>query len=248
MTGAPIRLSIVLPAYNEEERLPATIAAWVEFLDAQALTWEIVVSDDGSSDGTSRVALAAARDERRITVAVAPENQGKGGAVRLGVAAARGAVILFSDADLGVPPRFALDALRVIDNGADVAVGQRSLREYSRNERSLARVAAGAVVQVTRRLLGLTFVRDSQCGFKAFRRDIAAEIFRRATVNGFAFDIEVLFLARRLGATVVPFDVEVDYRAGSTFNVAAHLPAFVRDIVRVRLNALRGRYAVGVKP
>lgn len=247
-SSAGPRLSVVLPAYNEQERLPASLAAWVEYLAAQAYSWEIVVSDDGSSDRTVDVALEAARTEPRITVVKAPHNQGKGGAVRLGVLAARGEVILFSDADLGVPAVFTADALRTIDAGADVATGERSLRTYAQNERSVTRLLAGLAVQITRRALGVTFVRDTQCGFKAFRRQMAGEIFRRTTINSFAFDIEVLYLARRLGARIVPFAVDVDFRAGSTFNVAKHLPRFLRDIVQVRLNALKGVYKVGIKP
>lgn len=248
MTDRQPHLSVILPAYNEQDRLPATLDAWVAYLATQPYRWEIVISDDGSSDRTSSVAMVRAVSDPRIIVVKAPENQGKGAAVRRGMAAARGDVMLFSDADLAIPPQFTRDALAIIEAGADVAIGQRSLREYSRNERSLGRLLAGAAVQVTRRVLGLTFVADSQCGFKAFRRQAAGEVFRRATVNGFAFDIEVLFLARRLGGRVVPFHVDVDYRSGSTFDVAKHLPNILRDIVAIRVNALRGKYAVGVHP
>lgn len=242
------RISIVLPAYNEQTRLPATLVAWAAHLTNASYSWEIIVSDDGSSDATVEIARNVAAREPRISVVVAPHNQGKGSAVRRGILAATGETVLFADADLGVPPPFVDAAMAAIDEGADVAAGQRSLREYSRNERSITRVLAGAAVQVTRRILGLTFVRDTQCGFKAFRREMAHRIFEQTTINGFAFDIEVLFLARRLGARITPFPVQVDYREGSTFNVAAHLPAFLRDIVRVRLNALRGVYRIGINP
>jgi dolichyl-phosphate beta-glucosyltransferase len=248
MTHRQPYLSIVLPAYNEQDRLPATLDAWMAYLSEQHYIWEIVISDDGSSDRTSSVAMVRAVSDPRIIVVKAPENQGKGAAVRRGIVAARGEVVLFSDADLAVPPHFTADALAVVEAGADLAVGQRSLREYARTERSIGRLLAGAAVQVGRRVLGLTFVADSQCGFKALRREAALDIVRRATVNGFAFDIELLFLARRIGATVVPFPVDVDFRSGSTFDVAKHLPSLLRDIVRIRLNALRGRYAVGINP
>lgn len=241
-------LSLILPAYNEQDRLPATLDAWVSYLSEQRYTWEIVVSDDGSSDRTSSVALIRAVSDPRIIVVKGPENQGKGAAVRRGMEAARGDVMLSSDADLAVPPHFTSDALTIIEAGADIAIGQRSLREYARTERSLGRLLAGTAVQLTRRVLGLTFVADSQCGFKAFRRQAASDVFRQATVNGFAFDIELLFLARRMGAKVVPFHVDVDYRSGSTFDVAKHLPNILRDIVMIRVNALRGTYAVGVHP
>lgn len=244
----PPRLTVVLPAYNEQHRLPETLAGWTDYLRGQPYGWEIVVADDGSRDQTSAVALEFAGREPRVTVVTLPRNLGKGGAVREGMLAARGEVILMADADLGVPASFAADALRTIDAGADVATGERSLRSYAEEERSITRLAAGLAVQITRRVLGLTFVRDSQCGFKAFRRETAGEIFRRTHIDSFAFDIEVLFLARRLGASVVPFPVTISFKDGSTFDIAKHLPRFLRDIVQVRINALKGVYDVGIKP
>jgi dolichyl-phosphate beta-glucosyltransferase len=242
MTEIRPRLSVVLPAYNEEARLPATLAAWHTFLAAQAYTWEIVVADDGSRDGTAAAAETFAASHPGVRVLRLTPNRGKGGAVRQGVLAADGDVVLFADADLGVPAEFATAALATLDAGADVATGERSLRTYASEERSIVRLLAGAAVQISRRALGLTFVRDSQCGFKAFRREVAGAIFRRATIDSFAFDIEVLYLSRRLGAHVQPFPVEVSFQAGSTFDVRKHLPRFLKDIVRVRINALRGVY------
>jgi dolichyl-phosphate beta-glucosyltransferase len=239
--GGP-RLSVVVPAYNEEARLPQTLAAWHSYLIGQRYTWEVVVADDGSRDGTAAAAEAFAATHPGFRVVRLPRNRGKGGAVRTGVGAAAGDVVLFCDADLGVPAEFTEAALRTIDGGADVATGERSLRRYASEERSIVRLLAGLAVQISRRLLGLTSVRDSQCGFKAFRRDAAGEIFRRAVIDSFAFDIEILYLARRLGYDVRPFPVEMSFQAGSTFDVGKHLPRFLKDILRVRMNALRGVY------
>jgi dolichyl-phosphate beta-glucosyltransferase len=236
------RLSVVLPAYNEQERLLDTLAGWQEYLSAQEYSWEIVVSDDGSRDGTVAVAEAFAASNPAVRVLRAERNRGKGGAVRAGVLAAEGDVILFADADLGIPARFTAAALQTLSAGADVATGERSLRAYAQEERSIVRLLAGAAVQVSRRLLGLTFIRDSQCGFKAFRRDAARAIFTKTVIDSFAFDIEVLYLARRLRKRVQPFPVEVSFQAGSTFDVKKHLPRFLKDIVRIRGNALRGAY------
>jgi dolichyl-phosphate beta-glucosyltransferase len=240
--GAAPHLSVVVPAYNEETRLPGTLAAWASYLGRQTYSWEIVVADDGSRDRTADAADAFASSHPGVRVVRLPANRGKGGAVREGVNAARGQVILFADADLGIPAAFTAAALAVIEGGADVATGERSLRRYASEERSATRLLAGLAVQVSRRALGLTFVRDSQCGFKAFRRAAADEIFRRATIDSFAFDIELLYLARRLGYRVRPFAVEMAFRAGSTFDVRKHLPRFLADIARMRLNALRGHY------
>lgn len=236
------RLSVVLPAYNEQDRLPATLAAWSSYLSGQDYTWEIVVADDGSRDSTADVAEAFAATHPNVRVLRLTPNRGKGGAVRHGVLAADGQIVMFADADLGVPAEFVAAALATIDAGADVATGERSLRAYAAEERSIVRLLAGAAVQVSRRVLGLTYVRDSQCGFKAFRREVAQRVFGKATIDSFAFDIEVLYLARRMGATVQPFPVEVSFQAGSTFDVRKHLPRFLKDILRVRVNALRGVY------
>ncbi len=233
---------MVLPAYNEQARLPSTLESWCAYLDAQPYGWEIVVADDGSSDRTSEVAVDAARTRPAIRVVRLEHNRGKGGAVRHGVLSATGRVVLVADADHNVPAAFVGPALELIDSGADVASGQRSLRRYAREERSVRRLAAGLAVQASRRVLRLTSVRDTQCGFKAFRRDAAREIFRRARIDSFAYDIEVLYLARRFRYRVVPFPVEMSFKEGSTFDVRKHLPRFLRDIFRVRLNALRGVY------
>jgi dolichyl-phosphate beta-glucosyltransferase len=238
---APL-LSVVLPAYNEEARLPATLAAWSEYLVTQPYRWELVVADDGSRDGTAAAAEDFAAGHPGVRVVRLPQNRGKGGAVREGVLAARGDVILFADADLGIPAYFTAAALATIDAGADVATGERSLRTYASEERSVTRLLAGLAVQISRRVLALTFVRDSQCGFKAFRQGAAQAVFSRAVIDSFAFDIEVLYLARRLGYRVRPFRVEMAFRAGSTYDVRKHLPRFLADIGRVRLNAVRGRY------
>lgn len=246
--GVRPRLSVVLPAYNEEARLPATLATWSSYLATQPYASEIVVADDGSRDGTVTVAEAFAATHPDVRVLRLQPNRGKGSAVRQGVLAAEGEIILFADADLGVPAHFAAAALATIDGGADVATGERSLRVYANEERSIVRLLAGLAVQISRRALGLTYVRDSQCGFKAFRRDTACAIFGCATIDSFAFDIEALFLARRLGAVVQPFPVEMSFQAGSTFNVRKHLPRFLKDIVRVRVNALRGVYVTVPRP
>lgn len=236
------RLSVVIPAYNEQERLPATLAGWAEYLAGHGYASEIVVADDGSTDASATVAEEFARRHRGVRVLRLTPNRGKGAAVRDGMLAAEGEVVLFADADLGIPARFTADALALIEAGAGVATGERSLRAYAREERSVTRLLAGLAVQIARRGLGLTFIRDSQCGFKAFRRDVARAVFGRATVDSFAFDIEALYLARRLDVPVRPFPVEVSFREGSTFDVRKHLPRFLKDIVRVRVNSLRGVY------
>lgn len=168
-------------------------------------------------------------------------NRGKGGAVRAGVLAAVGDVVGYVDADMNVAPAYLGTALQRIRDGADVVIGSRELSEYASAEGPL-RLLAGGVVQVTRRTLVLPVLRDTQCGFKFFRRAVARRVFERCRINSFAFDIEVLFVARKLGARIVEMPVSTSYRAESTFDVRRHLPRFLADIVRIRRNDLAGCY------
>lgn len=231
-----MQVSVVIPAYNEARRLPATLAAWREFLSSQPLAWELVVVDDGSSDGTASV--AAGRDTRVIRLR---PNRGKGGAVKAGALAAAGDYVAYVDADLNIAPPHLLSALDQLQRGADLVAGRRDLAEYAAAEGPV-RLMAGGLVQLTRRALVLRDIQDTQCGFKVFRRPLAQAVFARTRVMSFAFDIEVLFLARRLGARIVELPVSTTYRGESTFNVRKHLPALLADIVRIRLNAWRGKY------
>lgn len=237
-----MEISIVIPAYNEERRLPATLRAWQTYLNGAGLDWQLVVVDDGSRDGTVAAAEAFAAEEPRITVLRQPRNMGKGAAVRAGMLAAGGAFAFYTDADLNVAPDTTQRFLARIRAGADIVVGTRSARRYAATERSVARVTAGLLIQGLRRALLFRDVRDTQCGFKAFTRQAAAAVFSRTTVDGFAFDIEALFIARKLGMRVVQVPVDVVFRPGSTYSVRRHLLPFLRDIVRVKRQDRRGVY------
>ena len=230
-------VSIVIPAYNEARRLPATLAGWRDFLNAQAFAWEILVVDDGSADATSNVAAAAG-----ARVICLNPNEGKGGAVRAGVLAASGEFIAYADADMNVAPAHLREALgRLEDGRADLVAGRRDLAEYAMAEGPI-RLLAGGLVQATRWVVVMSAIRDTQCGFKVFRRELGRAIFTRTRVRSFAFDIEVLFLARKLGARIVELPVSTTYHAESSFSVRRHLPLFLKNIVQIRLNDIRGRY------
>jgi glycosyltransferase involved in cell wall biosynthesis len=233
-----IDVSIVIPAYNEARRLPTTLDGWRAFLAQQAYASEVIVVDDGSTDATSGVA-----DESGARVIRLERNQGKGAAVRAGMLAADGQLIAYADADINVAPSHLTAALEYLESGADLVIGRRHLAEYAAAEGPW-RLVAGGLVQVTRRALVLRGIQDTQCGFKVFRRDLARAVFARTRLSSFAFDIEVLFLARKLGARIVELPVSTTFRAESTFNVRRHLPRFLRDIVQIRLNDLAGRYAL----
>jgi dolichyl-phosphate beta-glucosyltransferase len=229
-------VSVVIPAYNEERRLPATVQGWRAFLAEQPYSAEVLVVDDGSADATATIAERAGAQVLRLE-----HNLGKGGAVRAGLLQARGGIVGYVDADMNVHPNHLPRALSVLADGADVIIGSRPLSEYAADE-GLSRLIAGGLVQATRRVLVLPTLRDTQCGFKFFRRDIARRVFERCRIHSFAFDIEVLFIARKMGARIVEIPVKTSYRAESTFDVRRHLPRLLGDIVRIRRNDLAGCY------
>lgn len=235
-------VSVVIPAYNEERRLGSTLNGWLDYLTNQSYTYELLVVDDGSTDNTSSLVLDLAQRFPTVRLYRLEPNGGKGAAVKEGVMRSEGDYVFYVDADLNVPPAFLAQGLAFLQSGYDVVVGTRSLRDYIRTERNAGRVVAGALYQLVRRVVTLPTVRDTQCGFKGFTRDCARRIFPKMTVSSFAFDVEVLFLARKFHARIKQMPVTVEYRAGSTVKWRRQLLPALLDIVRVRANGLRGRY------
>lgn len=238
-TAADVDLSVVIPAYNEAGRLPRTldrIAAWAAELPLRV---ELVVVDDGSSDTT---AAAAAVHPCGCGVIRLCANAGKGAAVRTGMLAARGRVIAFTDADLP----YRLDALEtafatIDEGGADVVYGARDLLDSAMEVRRAAwRSIASSSFRMLTRILVSRRVRDTQCGLKAFSREAVRDIFPRVRTDGFAFDAEVILVARRLGLTPARVPVVLVNEAGSTVSLRRHAPQMLRDIVRARLRHARG--------
>jgi len=190
-------LSVVIPAYNEEARIGPTVEATRAYLAARGGDWELLIVDDGSSDRTVDVALAAAGGDARVRVLAQPRNRGKGAAVRAGMLAAAHARVLFSDADLATPIEELAKLEARLDGGADVAIASRALPDSDiRTRQHPAREMMGRTFNVIVRVLVLGGIHDTQCGFKLFSRAAARDLFARATIDGFAFDVEVLWLAR----------------------------------------------------
>ena len=236
-----MQLSIVIPAYNEAARLPATLGEVSAWLSAHRPSSEIVLVDDGSSDET-RAVLAGFDDPRLVTI-FAPENAGKGAAVRRGVLAARGDLVVFLDADLAYP----LDQLELLlshlEAGADLAIGARDLLPeenrggYAPVRRLATSVFNGLVAAIT----GLR-IRDTQCGFKGFRRAAARRIFEAMVTERFGFDVEVLFLATHWGMRIDRVPVRMRAHVASSVDLVHDSANMVADLLRIRVRALRGRY------
>jgi len=203
-----IRLSVVIPTYNRASRIAASLETVLSYLAAKPFTAEIVVVDDGSSDGTADAARAALAGCVLSRVIGRERNLGKGASVREGVLAAAGEVILFCDDDLSTPIDELDKALAALEAGADVVIGSRALPGSDiRVRQRRPREWMGKLFNVLVRLLVLKGYRDTQCGFKAFRRGPAKDIFSRLQVPGFGFDVEVLVLCRERGYRVAEIPV-----------------------------------------
>jgi hypothetical protein len=209
-------LSVVIPAFDEERRLPATLERVLEYLHPRGHPFEVIVVDDGSSDATSAVARRAGPEVRVVEI----PHTGKGGAVRAGVLASTGALVLVTDADLPTPIEDLRDLIVAVEGGQDLAVGSRRLAS-SRVEvkQPVHRRFMGKVFSLLVRLLVLRGVHDTQCGFKLFKGELAREVSSLARVDGFAFDVEAILLARQLGASVS--EVPVSWFDGPQSHVRA---------------------------
>lgn len=232
-------LSIVVPALNEEDRLPRTLARIASHLGRRGGAYEVLVVDDGSRDGTAARAEAAG-----ATVLRNEANRGKGFAVRRGMLAARGARRLMTDADLSTPIE-ELDRLYArMDEGHDVVVGSRAL-PGSRIEvrQRWYRENMGRLFNLFVRALAVPGLRDTQCGFKLFSAAAARDVFSAARLDGFSFDVEALFLARKKGYRIAEVPVLWRNDAASRVSLAGGVLAFP-DLLRIRANDWLGRYGL----
>ncbi|MFV0260495.1 MAG: glycosyltransferase [Acidimicrobiales bacterium] len=238
-TPAP-DLSIVIPAYNERDRIVPTIASTVSYLHTMPWTWELIVSDDGSGDGTPDLVEALTLDGVRVVRG--PRNQGKGAAVRRGVRAATGWAVLVTDADMSTPIREVAPMMAKL-NDRSMVIGSRALSDADVVGKSVLRNLLSAVLHLlVRVVLGLRFA-DSQCGFKLMTGDVAHELAGEQQIDGFSFDLEWLFLAGRRGIEVIEHPVEWFDAPGSKVNPLRDSLRFLRDIVEVRLERRAAAHA-----
>jgi dolichyl-phosphate beta-glucosyltransferase len=229
------RLSIVIPAYNEQARLPRTVLETIRWCTTQDLDFELIIADDGSRDATLALARLFEEGDARVRALACP-HMGKGAAVRMGMLNARGKSVLFMDADGATPLAEIPKLLNAIESGYDVAIGSRVIQSPGEVEikTPLHRKIIGRVFAFFVNLFAIEGIADTQCGFKMFRREAAQSIFSRQKTAGFAFDVEILFLARRLSLTIAEIPVNWVAQPGSKVNLVTDSLRMLWDISHIR--------------
>ena len=245
------RLSLVIPAFNEQFRIAGTLQESFDYLDAQPYEFEVILSDDGSTDDTAAIGreFADCRDNMRV---LSIAHGGKAAALRAGMKAARGETVVFTDADLATPIAYLHEFMAAIDGGADVVIGSREGMGANRVGEPIYRHLMGRAFNLMVQGLLLPGIHDTQCGFKAFTRFATREIVRRAklyadheTITGArvtAFDVEMLVIARKLGLKVVEIPVIWTYGTQSKVNPVKDTLVNLRDIASIKVNSLRDAY------
>jgi dolichyl-phosphate beta-glucosyltransferase len=244
MNPSTLDLSIVIPAYNEESRLPKTLGRIFAYLQARPYRTEILVVDDGSSDRTSEIVNSCAQNYPGLRLVSNGRNRGKGFSVRHGMLEAFGEIALFTDADLSTPIEEADKLLAAIrERGYDGAIGSRAMdRSLIEVHQSVIREQAGIFFnRLVRWIMGIEFS-DTQCGFKAFRTERTRIIFEQQRIERFGFDPEILFLAKRQGFRVAEVPVRWSHDSATKVNVAADGIRMFLELLLIRWNAVRGFY------
>lgn len=237
-------LSIIIPAYNEETRLPATLEQIFTFLQSQPYNSEVLVIENGSRDRTLQVAQAYAQTQPTLKVIHNPE-RGKGLAVRRGMLEARGEYRFMCDADLSMPAGEINRFFPPLLENASIAIASREVAGAVRYNEPAYRHFVGRGYNMLIRWLALPNLHDTQCGFKCFRGEAAEQLFAKQTLTGWSFDVEILFIARRLGHKIVEVPIPWYYNAESKINIFKDSLRMGMDLLKIRINDWRGVYHIG---
>lgn len=244
MSATAPRLSVVIPAFNEEERLGSTLARVLDYLSKRGEAYEVIVVDDGSSDGTVETARRAAAGRGDFRIVRNGVNRGKGFSVRRGVEEARGEFVLFSDADLSTPIEDVEKLFgAILEGGGDIAIGSRAVKGSDvRVHQPWYRELMGKTFNKVVRLLAVRGFHDTQCGFKLFRTAAARDVFSRQRIERFSFDVEALYVARKRGYRIAEIPVTWYNSPRSRVSIVGDPAQMFLDVVRIRLNDLKGLY------
>jgi dolichyl-phosphate beta-glucosyltransferase len=235
--------SIVIPAYNESQRLGGTLDKVLAYVRSHAWNAEVIVVNDGSRDNTEEIARQFAEKDTIVRIVNNPGNRGKGYSVRNGMLHSRGRIVLFSDADLSSPIAEAAKLIAALESGADIAIGSRWLRAETQTQRQpLYRQIFGRIFNLLLRLsLGLQF-KDTQCGFKAFKQRVVQTIFPLQRIERWGFDPEILFLARKFGFAVEEIPVLWGHSGGTRIHPLIDGSRMFLEMLHIRWNDLSGKY------
>jgi dolichyl-phosphate beta-glucosyltransferase len=235
-TAKPIDVSVVVPAYNEERRLPPTLIDMIDFFDRQPLSYEIIVVDDGSSDSTSEVVRKFERVRPHVKLIQLPKNYGKGHAVRVGVLNSRGRAILFADADGATPIEEFSKLYSALESGSEIVIGSRALASATTKvSTSVHRKLLGRIFNRCVNAVLLPSIADTQCGFKIFTRRAALFLFKRQRADRFSFDVEILFMATKAGISIREIAINWRNIPGSKVNLIVDSLRMLQDVFRFRV-------------
>jgi dolichyl-phosphate beta-glucosyltransferase len=234
-------LSIVVPAYNEEKRLPDSLPRIIQFVQQQEYSIEVIVVDDGSTDRTADIVREFQKQAPFITL-LQVDHGGKGHAVRAGMMQAHGEYLFLCDSDLSMPIEEVTKFLPPALDGYDLAIASREIEGARRYDEPGYRHLMGRVFNLIVRLLAVRGIQDTQAGFKCFRRDAARQLFPLQTVDGWGFDVEILFIAQRHGMKMVEVPINWYYKNRSQVRPIQDTYNMFREALTVRLNAWQGRY------
>jgi dolichyl-phosphate beta-glucosyltransferase len=243
-----LELSVVIPAYNEESRILPTLESVHAFLSKHFADFEIIVVNDGSKDSTSQVVTDFARHHEGVRLIAYEVNKGKGYAVRAGMLAASGNLILMNDADGSSPIQEVLRLKEAMLDGADIVIASRAKPDPTRVVKALAyRTYMGNTFNGIVQWLLLPGLKDTQCGFKLFKRPVAQDIFSCARIDGYAFDVEVLYIAKCRNYKIVEIAIDWTNIAGSKVNVLIDSTKMLFQVIKVKLNSMCGHYKRSAK-
>jgi dolichyl-phosphate beta-glucosyltransferase len=233
-------LSIIIPAYNEEKRLPKALDPIISYMKDKRISNEIIIVADKSKDKTLEVVRGFAKKYSNISYIFNPKKQGKGYAIKKGVLASKGDLVLFADADTSTPIT-ELDKFLAKIKGYDIIIGSREHKDSNVKNKLLSRVVLGNLGNILLRIFLIRKIKDTQCGFKLFKGDIARKLFSMSRINGFGFDFEIIFLAQSRGYKINEMPVNWTYCPGTKVTWQSHFKT-LSEMFEIRLNYLLGRY------
>jgi dolichyl-phosphate beta-glucosyltransferase len=240
-----VELEIVIPAFNEEDRIERTLNRIVEYYSEQDYSWRCTVVSDGSSDRTNEIVNRFAAEDSRISLLAYTQNRGKGYAVRVGMLCANARLVLFCDADLATPQEETTKLLKAIEGKTQIAIGSRPLADSDLEIRQpKLREFLGRAFNKVVQLLAIKGIDDTQCGFKIFTYEATQEVFSRCKLDGFSFDFEALMIARDLGFSIAEVPIRWRHQEGSKVSILRDGPRMLRDLVKLRMSGKRSRLSI----